>query len=500
MTITALGLAALIALAPTGAGAAAFDAPAGQAETNLGTLRNRLATQFRAQDQAGTLVTAKQIEAHKDFAGLAEAYKDYVFTILAALYSDADAWALARPYLERLAAKPDFPDPLWSALLASQALTDDYDAAARSLTDMVTRRPALLADLRTPFIRALATRDQVDDDLAFALRLALFRANWNPDDQSDIWFKLVGELLARGRAAEAARVMPLVTHGGDRLSLYAMRRYDQARGLAGFAPLDVAAVLDADLEAARRRAEGGDPKAATAYGMKLIYRGRFEEVLALADAALAPPPPAPTDDETLKTGRWWLDIRSRALDGLGRRDEALAVAEAVAATAGDDTVSFAINLGWYFVRLDRPQEALDAVALVRDEDASGYGRMQAAVVRACAGQALGDADPALAEATRAVFDYMAEHWRDAPAAYAEALACRGDETGIADLYLRRLADPELDAAAVASMHDYLPAPHPTPVDQRMLAVWQAAVDRPEVVAARDAVGRRLDIPLQREGF
>lgn len=500
MTIITLGLAAFIALAPAGAGAAAFDAVAPRAETDMGTLRNRLAAQFRAQDEDAALVTAKQIEAHKDFNGLPEAYRDHVFTILAAIYSDADAWALARPYLERLSTKPDFPDPLWSALLASQALTDDYNAAARSLTDMLARRPALLTDLHTPFIRALATRDQVDDDVAFALRLALFRAHWNPDDQSDIWLKLVNDLLARGRAPEAARVMPLITQSSDRLSLYAMRRYDQTRGLAGMGAVNVPAVLDAELEAARRRAEADDQEARTTYAMKLVYRSRFEEVLALADAALAAPTPEPTDDEASETGRWWLDIKSRALDGLGRRDEALAIAQAAASTTGDDKVSFAINLGWNLVRLDRPREALDAVASVNDEDASGYGRMQAAVVRACAGQALGDADPAVAEATRAVFDYMAEHWRDAPSTWAEALACRGDEAAIADLYLRRLADPQLDAAAVASMHAYLPNPRPTPFDARILAVWQAAVSRPEIEAARDAVGRRLEIPLLRDGF
>ena len=185
-------------------------------------------------------------------------------------------------------------------------------------------------------------------------------------------------------------------------------------------------------------------------------------------------------------------MKRRALYSLERYDEAVAAGRAAHEAEGDDTVSFAINLGSMLVRLGRPAEALEVLPPMETDGASPYGLMQSASVRSCAGHALGATDTA--GVGQAAQNYLAEHWRDAPAAYAEGLICRGDVQGVADLYVRRLADAELAGDAVTELHDYLPQPPGTPADIHVRAVWTEAAARPEVIAARDAVGYRFSVP------
>jgi len=58
-----------------------------------------------------------------------------------------------------------------------------------------------------------------------------------------------------------------------------------------------------------------------------------------------------------------------------------------------DVVSQEINLGDYLYRLNRPHEALAQVKDVGTSNATAYGMMEAAEVRACALAQLGDTAP-----------------------------------------------------------------------------------------------------------
>ena len=175
---------------------------------------------------------------------------------------------------------------------------------------------------------------------------------------------------------------------------------------------------------------------------------------------------------------------------LGRTDEAIDQMRIAAARAEGEgvNVSQTINLGWLYLRAGRNDEAIAVASTVPEESVSPFGRMQAVQVRACAAAAV--ADPT----TDSAYAYLAEHWRDAPVAAYDALACRGDEDAMAALLLAMLDDPEHAASAVELMHAYLPEGHRTAFDQRMAVHSANVLARPEIVAATGRVGRILTVP------
>ena len=233
MTIIALGLAALIATGAAAPAASPDTRTAGaSAPADLQTLNTRLQEQLRTDNYLGALATLKLMEAHPDFPLMPENGRTAVELLLGVLHGDQGAWAVARPYLERVVTRPNAPPVAWESLLTAQAATGDMNAAARTLTQVATRHPPVLEGLRPDFVESLAGWRDVDADTAFALRLALHRANWNSDHDSHLWLKLVDDLITRDRLAEAAQVAPKIDGFGSRLTLFSLRRYDALRAAA----------------------------------------------------------------------------------------------------------------------------------------------------------------------------------------------------------------------------------------------------------------------------
>lgn len=156
---------------------------------------------------------------------------------------------------------------------------------------------------------------------------------------------------------------------------------------------------------------------------------------------------------------------------------------------GGSNVSQTINLGWFYLRIGDNARAIATVKTLDPETASGYGVMQAMNVRACAAQAMGD------QATAApAFAHMEQNWRDAPLAWVDAQACRGDADGAADTLLLILEDEKLADSGVGILHHYQINQRSTAYDRRIGDVLTAAYARPDVVAARDRVARAFTLP------
>jgi hypothetical protein len=498
-------LAIVAALSVAGSGPVPSGAPAPRLDgaqasaTSLRDLARRMGDALEREDFSAALAAVKAMEAHKDFAAQPQAMRDAVRDTIGGLNFETGNIGAAIPYLRATASRPGAEPAVWLSLISAEAQTDDWTGAARDMTTLLTRRPDSLDTVSDRFLTQLAVNTRVEADTGFALRLRLAALSWSYEHNSGVWLKLIDDLVARDRTAEALPLIGKVTESSARIRLHAMKTYDGLMTASGQPALDVATLFDAELERKRGKAAAPDAEIQTRldFGQALLSRARFDDALAESDAILALPEETwKKDDDPDGNRRWAGDLRSRALMALGRRDDALSVARTAAADVAEDgdTVSHRINLGAYLMRLGRFQEAIDTVGVFEPKEASPFGLMQAAQVRACAAQALGAGNGAAVTIADREFAYLSEHRKDAPDAWAGALGCRGDVDGIAALMIERLDDPEQAAGAVEMLHAYLPTPAPTAFDSRVEAPFREAYARPEVIAARDRVGRGLVIP------
>jgi tetratricopeptide (TPR) repeat protein len=483
---------ALIGLAALSADAPPASAPDGRHAVQIETyaaLRTRLGRALEAKNYEDVLSAAKAMSLHPDFRGLDARHQMSVHYLIGLANIELDRPAAAAPSFILASEAPDATFDIWMSRLQAQSDLRDRDAAARSVVLMLGRFPDALDHLSDTYLAQMARSPELDRDLAFELRMALYRSGWDYEYASWTWVELVDDLITRDRAAEATSVFKRATTPGARVQLFALRRYDSVR--PADADPDLEALFDRVLER-EREAAGADDASIEAlhdYAVSLLNRGRFEEALAVADRALsAPQPEAGTDAADSLT--WTMDTRARALMALGRTDDAIEQMRVAAARAEGEgpNVSQTINLGWLYLRADRNAEAMSVAATVKEDQVSPYGRMQAVQVRACAAAAVGD------PSADGAFAYLSEHWRDAPMAAFDALACRGDEAGMAALLLSMLEDPEHAISAVELAHVYLPQGHRTPFDLRVSAHTAGVLARPDVMAAMAQVGRSLTVP------
>lgn len=138
----------------------------------------------------------------------------------------------------------------------------------------------------------------------------------------------------------------------------------------------------------------------------------------------------------------------------------------------------------------RPRDALEVVQTVGE--ASPYGDMWIASVRACAAAQLGDA--ALRETAMA---FLREHVEDNYAAMARANLCVDDLDAAAALYVQRLNDLDQRSSALLALQRYQAPPGSAlPYDGVLRQRLDRVRERADVQAAVAAVGRIEDVPLQ----
>ena len=499
----AVAIAALLAFGATAAldvGDAFAASP--DTKTSLQTLSLiELADEMQAALEAENLprlqAVTRQMAISPQFPQLPENVRQGVLSIAALTSLELDGPTRALPELQGAVAAGSTFNEVWIGLINGQLATDDRNAAADTLTQMLSRDPDAIKAFNNDFLRNFARDSRLDADRRFAVQAQLLAADWTAPHLAFVWLDHIDGLLARGRDEEALKVVDRIRSGPGVLQLRALRRYDGLVAAYGVERLDVSAAYARD--AAERQAAAAAPDAslevASDWADTLFFAVRFDEALAVLDSLLAKPaPPAGSRDADRRP--WLADTRARILQEMGREDEAIAAQRsAIVAGLDNDRVSHTINLGWLNLRQGRPSEALAAVSAFEAADASPYGVMQAEQVRACAGH-LAD-QPAVAEPALA---YMRDHWRDAPAAYQYSLACRDDADAVAELLIRRLRDPALAAEAVAEFHDRLQAPRPTAFDARIDRLNREVRARAEVQTAFDAVGRAFAIPTLSSQF
>ena len=393
---------------------------------------------------------------------------------------------------------PDAKAEHWVTRARMASWIDNWADAGLSIRTVAKDWPAALPDIGHETIQWTALKMSHDKKLAAdrlemlnALFAAKFQLEWH-SEPGDLWRELVLDALARKDMARAREVLGRIVDPGSLLRMRTDRRFDDIVQ-ASPKSFDVAAAAQAQAKRMKREANANPHKLSPTnqYMYALFLIGAYQDALTIADRALAKIAKAPKDKPAFEdlddNINWIYDLKSQALRGLGRWDEALVVQEEARRQRenSNDKVSQAINLGYSYNLRDRPQDALkslDGIDWARS--LSGYGRMQLQHVRLNAYLQLGDR----AEAEK-VFVYIRENKLDAPDTWQEAMLDWGDVDGAAAHYIARLRDPDQRVAALYAAQDFKPLPR-LPREAAGIERWQALLKRPDVAAAIDEVGRR----------
>src|SRR5258706_2797894 len=270
-------------------------------------------------------------------------------------------------------------DALWS---------HDASEAMQALTTLAQRWPNALKDESADRIGRWVYQAPHAGVGRYKMLKALRDAHYVRQDESDLsfWWRDLGLLqLDRGEPSAAITNLKDVSVPYSLVSILADNRFAPVRSALG-ASLDVDAAISRQIErdrtAVSRHPEEIDPVVQLAY--MLIFSQRCAEALQLSETAIARAnsiggTKAYTDYD--KSFVWIFDIRSLALWGLGRFDEAVAQLQEASHRPenGGDNVSQVINLAGRYDDLGRAREARETLAGLGPAGASAYGQMQVAV-------------------------------------------------------------------------------------------------------------------------
>lgn len=428
-------------------------------------------------------------------------YRTFLFAAIAA--EGREDYLGAHEFASIATGYPDAGGDIWVMRTRYALRVENYADAGTSLTKVAKDFPDALPDLEKRTVRRIAFEMRGDKKLVaerLELLNALFGAGFTDawDSQpADLWRELTLDALERKDAKRAAEILERIAQPNELVNMRIDRRFD-ALVQAEPKSFDVVAAAAAEVRRWKRVMDANPRKLEPVAGyMNALHTvGNDQELVALADRILAKQArgtkTAPAFDDEQDELNWIYDIKSRGLRALGRWDDALAVQVKARESreTSSDKVSQAINLGSFYVMLDKPDEALKALdGIDWANSLSGYGRMQFQAVRMQACLAKGDRIEA-----EKVFAYLRQNRKDAPDTWQFAMLEWGDLDGAAALFITRLRDPAERAEALFSAQEFVDPPR-TARRAAIHARWEALMARPDVSAAIAEVGRREKFPI-----
>jgi len=410
--------------------------------------------------------------------------------LAAALAFDRRDWPQALDYLRQSSLMDDATVDDWDLRFRAAVAQESPTDAALALTEITRRWPDKLRAMDDELVARAVANTPRTGSVRFGLLKSLYDAHYVPPSGFDLswwWLELGRRQLERGDTEAAVAPLKAVRLPHAMIQILADNRFAPVRAQLG--PMDVAAAARRNVEATHA-ASARSPREIQPFLMyvdALLDMQRSDEALAELDAVIARVAGSKDHGGYSDYGRsypWVLDMRSRALQALGRWDEA--VAQLIEAShlqeRSSENVSQVINLAGLYNQLGRPRDALDALAALVAGNQSPYGRAQVANESLSAALQMGNQD----EAERQLA-YLKEHQADSPRTYQVALvhANRLDEA--AALLMSRLANPDQRSDALMDLQDYVHGAD-TARDREFMRVWHEIRARPDVAAAIGKVG------------
>lgn len=456
------------------------------------------------EDKYGdSLAALRKAMARPDFVSSDPGLQYFTYYLASFAAAGVDDDKAAHEYALSATRFPDANGDTWIRAAGTAATLDQWDSAAQALTTIARKYPKTLgADpynsrLVSGVVRGLGKNPESRQqrlDLLNALYEADFKYEYDTAP-SWMWQILVTDALERKDMKRAREVARRIDDTDTLLNMRVDKRYDVLTSEEPKA-FDLAAAAERN---ARRlkKAMNDNPKSlgpAVQYCYALHTQGRFEEMLTLSDGIIAKVEKAGAKQdvyEDLDELNWIHNMKATALRALGKSEEAAAVLAAWEDNPRNksDSVSQAINLGFFYNELGRPNDALQAVNRMNDKDVSDYGRVQFQFVRFQAYQQLGKSDDA-----RQVTAWLLEHKDDDMETAQNTLLESGDADGAAALLISRLKDPEQRSQVLAEIQVYAQTPR-TERQKKLDAEREALLTRPDVVSAIGEYGRREKQPI-----
>ena len=407
----------------------------------------------------------------------------------------------ARALIDRARDTGASPDMLRLPIAYAYQAIGDWVPAAELIIEQAQLQTGALNEFGAqPLLaisRGLAREGRQELRVAMLYAVVYGRRSQSAVEAEDPLLASLIEALAETGQHEQVRIWAARLVSPDSLAVLRFdRRYEFLWDEPGFDALsDIPGATAAEVSRLEAAAQAEPHRLAHTVSLvdALMAVGRPEEAVRVGAAAA----------ERYQDGEFFADYQDRApwlynylgwayyrLGEVEAGDAALDTSIRLGDRFATDRVSYRINLASQ--RLDREQYA-DAAALVRDirnSDASDFGMMWVLYVQGCAAFQSGE-----------VQDYgeiraeMTERRRENMSAYADLLACAGDEAGLAEFYLERLRSSVDRAGALEDFQIYLEAdnPYSPPLEARRQAVAEAARARPEVMAEVERVGRVVDL-------
>ncbi len=454
------------------------------------------------KDWPRALAALRTLIEARSFDGLPGDFRYKALSAAGRVAIDHGPPKLGYEYLDRATALPQAGFDDWLERLRAADKSGSRADAIGTLSVLMQRWPDRASELNPDYIvRTVYDAERSRHGAAFALLEALYAAHWKLKwgiEPSSAWRDLALLLLENGRAAEANDVAHRITDVYVLIAMRADRRFD-AVVAANPAQFDIDAAAEREFKAF----EAASEKAPQSLELKLrvidslLRQRHYEAALAAADSILVDIRSTNYPDKLYEDfddqRSWFLNLRSIALQRVGRWDEAVAQLNAASLLLGSygSSVDQLINLGYLYCELARPNDALSAIGRVV-APTSSYGTMQMEAVRVDAYYQLGDSSK-MERSLR----YLRAHRADDPWAYEGSLITVNQLHRAAHDLVAELMDDGQREDALEHIQSYAPTPG-TQRDNEWDARRRAVIAGPEVQAAIQKVGRIEAYSLEEE--
>ncbi len=386
----------------------------------------------------------------------------------------------------------------WHLRLRAAYAINDYVDSASSVSLIAHRWPNSLDQIREQAILDISHRlnlSRANHDVRMILLAALFEANWTNEgrEPNALWFDLVRFLIDNNDMPRATEVAARIDSPVFVVTFRVDKRFDGlTRARAG--AFDVRRTMKRQrdhLDGLRKRHPDRLSYLVDEVGLD-IRDGHAKRALELADEAIArvavhgPSAYADTENQYI----WILDSRSRALQRLGRWEEAVTQQRKAARRPenGGLNVSQTLNLARLLARLGRADEIEEAMEELGRM--SPYGRMQLALNRVIAATVKGDQT-----AVDAQLEIMRAERTESMGTYQSALVQAGRIDAAASLLVERLRSEDWRNDALSDVQTYIDIAE-APRDKVHTQRWREILARADVRQALDAVGRIERVPFE----